>query len=385
MKHQIDGPALRQTLADLVRINSVNPDLVPGSPGEAEIARYVAEYLGGLGLEVSWHEPKPGRVSVVGTLPGRGSGRSLMLNAHYDTVGVEGMDEPFSAQVRDGRLYGRGSYDMKGSLAACLAAASALAEYPKELSGDLLIAAVADEEYASLGTADLVKRYRVDGAVVTEPTELDLCLAHKGFVWLEVETHGRAYHGSRFDKGIDANMMMGRFLHELDKLEKDLRHRPGHALVGPPSLHAAMIEGGAALSVYSARCRLKVERRTIPGETETTVADEFRKILKKLSDHDSRFDAELRTLLTRDPFEIEPSAPIVRSLERASQQVLDRVPRHTGQNPWMDSALLASAGVETVVFGPAGAGAHSDEEWVDLDSVEKLAEILVKTALDYCR
>ena len=137
-----------------------------------------------------------------------------MLNAHYDTVSAEGMAEPFAAALRQGRLYGRGAYDMKAGLAANMAAAKALVDAGISLRGDLLVAAVADEEYASLGTADLLSRYQVDGAIVTEPTELELCLAHKGFIWFEVETTGRAAHGSRFDLGVDAKMRMGRFLAE---------------------------------------------------------------------------------------------------------------------------------------------------------------------------
>jgi acetylornithine deacetylase len=211
------------TLQGLVRINSINPSLVPGGAGEAEIAAYIAESLRGVGADVALHAPEPGRTSVVGVLRGTGGGRALMLNAHVDTVGVAGMDEPFSGALRGGRVYGRGAYDMKGSLAACLTALKALADSGARLRGDVLVAAVADEEYASLGTADLIDRYQVDGAVVTEPTELDLCLAHKGFVWVEVETRGRAAHGSRFDLGVDANLRMGRYLARLEGLERELR------------------------------------------------------------------------------------------------------------------------------------------------------------------
>lgn len=384
MQIEIDRGFLLETLGGLVRINSVNPGLVAGAPGEKKIADYTASRVEDGGGQVRLHEPQPGRVSVVGVWHGTGGGRSLMLNAHYDTVGVDGMASPFSAEVREGRLYGRGAYDMKGSLAACLAAAKALHDSGIRLKGDLIVAAVADEEYAGAGTADLIGRYRVDAAIVTEPTQLMICRAHKGFIWLEVETLGRAYHGSQFEHGIDANMRMGRFLARLDHLEKQLRLRGGHPLVGPPSLHAAMIQGGAGLSVYSPSCSLKIERRTIPGETEEQVRREIQPILDQLRQDDPTFRAEMKTLMVREPFEVAADADIVTALEGGCRQVMGIVPQHVGENPWMDSALLSSAGIETVVFGPSGAGAHSDEEWVDLASVQTLAEVLAATAAAYC-
>lgn len=385
MEIHVDHDYVANTLADLVRINSVNPSLVAGAPGEAEIATYVAESLRRLGLSVTVHEPEPGRVSTVGLLEGNATGRSLMLNAHVDTVGIEGMADPFSAEIRDGRLFGRGAYDMKGSLAACMGAVKALVDARVSMPGDLLVAAVADEEYASIGTQEVLKHYRTDGAIVTEPTGLALCLAHKGFVWAEVETIGQAAHGSRFDLGVDAIMRMGRFLARLDTLERDLRARTGHPLLGPPSLHAAMIEGGAGLSTYADRCSLKIERRTIPGETEVQVAAELQRNIDELAELDSSFKARLSVLFVRDPFEVSADAPIVQTLEAAVRQVMGRVPARVGENPWMDSALLSAAGVETVVIGPAGGGAHSHEEWVDLKSVVNLAQILALAACEYCR
>lgn len=375
---------LTATLADLVRIDSINPSLASGAAGEAEIARYVAGYLADAGLAVHRHEPEPGRVSVVGILRGSGTGRSLMLNAHIDTVGIDGMAEPFSGRIEDGRLYGRGAYDMKGSLAACLAAARALAAQDEPLAGDLLIAAVADEEHASLGTADLLDRYPVDGAIVTEPTELAICRAHKGFVWIEVSTRGRAAHGSRFDLGVDANLRMGRVLHALAALEAELRVRAPHELVGPPSLHAATLHGGTGLSTYAGRSTLGIERRTIPGETAEQVEAEIAGLLDGLRAADPDFEAEQTTLLVREPFEVSSNAGIVRELEAASAAMLGEVPPHVGEHPWMDSALLAGAGVETVVMGPCGAGAHAAEEWVDLESVHRFAEILIETAKRWC-
>lgn len=384
MTTNIDSDFALATLQGLVRINSINPSLVPGGAGEAEIAGFIAEALHGMGAVVHQHAPEPGRVSVVGVLPGTGGGRALMLNAHVDTVDVAGMAEPLSGALREGRVYGRGAYDMKGSLAACLAALKALAEAGLRLRGDVLVAAVADEEYASLGTADLIGRYAVDGAIVTEPTELDICLAHKGFVWAEVETQGRAAHGSRFDLGVDANLRMGRYLARLETLERDLRARTPHPLVGPPSLHAALLSGGSGLSTYAERCTLQIERRTIPGETEAQVTAELQALADELAAEDPSFQASVRSFFVRQPFEVAPTAAIVGAVERAAQAVLGRAPRRHGQTPWMDSALLASAGVETVVVGPAGAGAHAAVEWVDLQSVVDLARVLVGAAQDYC-
>jgi len=385
MKIAIDRDYLRDTLVDLVRINSINPDIASTGPGEAEIAAYVSDALDKLKLEVATHEPEPGRTSVVGTLKGSGGGRSLMLNAHVDTVGVDDMLDPFSATVRDGKLYGRGAYDMKGSLAACMTAVKVLVDSGASLAGDVLVAAVADEEYASLGTAEVIKHYHVDGAIVTEPTELDICIAHKGFIHLEVETIGRAAHGSRFDEGIDANMRMGYFLAELDKLEQDLRTRKEYPLVGPPSLHAAVIKGGTGLSTYAASCKLQIERRTIPGETEKQAVGEIQVIIDRLAAADPTFKAALKTLFVRNAFEVDPKLAVVQVLQQATTEVLGKQPRLVGQPYWMDSALLAAAGVETVAMGPVGAGAHSKEEWVDLVSVAKMAQVLAQAALIYCQ
>ncbi len=380
----VDGDYTTQILSGLVRINSVNPALVPGAPGESEVAEFTATAMRELGLTVSVYEPELGRVSVVGVKRGAGKGRSLMLNAHYDTVGVEGMNDPFSAAIRGTRLYGRGAYDMKGSLAACLGAVKALEDAQIQLPGDLVVAAVADEEHASIGTADLIPRLPVDAAIVTEPTQLNICLAHKGFVWLEIETLGRAAHGSRPEEGVDANMRMGRVLAALQALEAELSNRPPHSLVGRPSLHAATRHGGTGLSTYAARCVLAIERRTIPGETEEGVTREVRRMLDSLRGQDPTLESTLRTLMVRDPFEIGRDALVVRAVSDAVEDVLETASHYVGETPWMDSALLANAGIETVVIGPHGSGAHADEEWVDLNSVKQLAAVLARTAIKVC-
>ncbi len=380
----IDRDYLVAALTDLVRIDSVNPSLVSGGAGEAKIAARVAQKLEALGMTVATLEAAAGRPSVVGRLVGTGGGRSLMLNAHLDTVGIEGMASALAPAIRGGRLYGRGAYDMKGSLAACLAAIKALGDAKAALRGDLVLAAVADEEYASLGTAEVVRNIPVHAAIVTEPTELDLCIAHKGFVWLEVETVGRAAHGSRFFEGIDANMRMGRFLGRLDRLEQELCARTPHPLVGPPSLHAPTLRGGSELSTYAASCRLGIERRTVPGETEAAVRAEIAALIEQTRAADPSFQAAVRSLLARNAFEISPDAPVVNAVREAAARRLGRSPALIGKPFWMDSAILADAGVETVIIGPIGGGAHTSDEWVDLQSLADLAGILVDAAVAYC-
>jgi acetylornithine deacetylase len=375
---------IRETLVRLVQINSINPILAAGAPGEREIADFIASSLTSIGLETTILEPEPGRTSVVGWLRGTGGGRSLMLNAHSDTVDVTGMADPFSGEIRDGKVYGRGAFDMKGSLAACMAAAKALADSGTRLRGNLLVAAVADEEYGSLGTSDLIRRLKVDGAIVTEPTALEVCLAHKGYLWIEVTVTGRAAHGSKFDLGIDANMKMGKFLAKLGDLERDLRSRPPHPLVGPPSLHAATLRGGTGLSTYAASSTVEIERRTVPGETEAQALGEIQALVDRLAGEDADFHATVRSFFVRNPFEVAANAPIVQAVDRAASKVRGRPVAHIGDTPWMDAALLQEAGIETVVCGATGAGAHSDEEWVDLESVVHLARILVEAAMDYC-
>jgi acetylornithine deacetylase len=378
----VDAAYLLRTLRDLIGINSINPSLVAGAPGEGEIAGYVAGALRDLGLAVSVIGSQPGRPSVVGCLRGRGGGRSLMLNAHLDTVGIEGMADALAAEVRGGRVRGRGAYDMKGSLAACLAAVRALRDIDPHLAGDVVVAAVADEEHASIGTADVILHRRVDAAIVTEPSELEVCIAHKGFVWMEVETSGRAAHGSRFFEGIDANMRMGRVLARLDRLEQALRSRPPHPLVGPPSLHAPLIHGGTELSTYAASCRLSIERRTVPGETEAQVLEEVAAVARDPDATDP--PASVRCLLTRNSFTVPPEAAIVLAVRDAATRVRGTAPALVGKPFWMDSALLADAGVETVIMGPVGGGAHTADEWVDLRSLEDLAAILAEAASAYC-
>lgn len=368
-------------LADLVAIDSVNPALVPGAVGEAEIAAYVAAWLRERGLEVTVVDDPPGRPSVVGFARGTGGGRALMLNGHVDTVGVAGMVGPHEPAVRDGRLYGRGAYDMKGGVAACMLAGAAAVD--AGLRGDVIVTAVADEEHASEGVQAVLRRFTADACVVTEPTQLRACVAHKGFVWAELETRGRAAHGSRPDLGADAIAGMGPVLTGVAELQARLDALP-HPRLGPASLHASLIDGGQELSSYPERCVLAVERRTLPGEDVAAVRGELEALLARAREADPRLATELRVGVVRAPFEIEPGAAIVRLLLAAAAAVLGAEPEIVGDHPWMDAALTAAAGIPTVVFGPGGAGAHAVEEYGDIASVQQCADVLLETARRLC-
>lgn len=232
MEFEIDRSFLVETLIKLVQIDSINPKLVAHGSGEEEIANYIAEVLREFHLEPEVVELEPGRFNVAAVLKGSGEGRSLMFNGHMDTVGVDGMTAPFSAEIRHGKLYGRGSQDMKGGLAAMLTAVKALVEHSIRLKGDLIFAAVADEEYGSIGTEALVESYQTDAAIVTEPTDLDICLAHRGFAIFDIVTKGRAAHGSRYQEGVDANLHMGRILAALEKYSRELLNSEKHPLLG---------------------------------------------------------------------------------------------------------------------------------------------------------
>jgi acetylornithine deacetylase len=361
---------LADLTARLVAVDSVNPDLVPGGAGEGAVAAIVAEELERGGLEVHVWEVAPGRPNVVGVARGTGGGRTLLLNAHTDTVGLLDPDGGLAPRREDGRLYGRGTYDMKAGLAAIVLAGAACAE--RRLRGDVVVAAVVDEEVASLGTTALLERWSADAAIVAEPTEERVCVAHKGFVAFDVETRGRAAHGSRPDLGVDAIARMGRILVGIEELDGSLRDGPGHPLLGTGSIHASLIEGGQEYSSYPERCLLRGERRTIPGEMLQQVESELGAIVGDL-------DATLGFPFAREPLETPPDAEIVRLVQRHAGA--DAV---HGVGFWADSALLSAAGIPTVLYGPAGDGAHAAVEWVDVASAERCRDVYVAVAEELC-
>jgi acetylornithine deacetylase len=372
---------LTTLLSSLVATDSVNPSLVAGGAGEHEIATVIEAWADDAGLVTERLEETPGRPSVLVRARGAGGGRTLLLCGHVDTVNVEGMAAPHAPRIDGDRLYGRGAYDMKAGVAAALMAAREASRL--ELAGDVVVAAVADEEHASLGVQEALRHVTADAAVVTEPTELELAVAHKGFVWSEIEVTGRSAHGSRPHLGIDAILKMGAVLNELEQLDRALTDRT-HPLLGRASVHASLIEGGVELSSYPAHCRLGLERRTLPGETGRQIEAEIESLLERCRGADPAFEASHRTLLVREPFEIEQDQELVALVAEAAVEVLPGPPKIGGASYWADAAFIAAAGIPTVLFGPGGEGAHAVEEWVSLSDAEAVARMLVALAERFC-
>ncbi|HEC23829.1 MAG TPA: ArgE/DapE family deacylase [Chloroflexi bacterium] len=365
----------------MVRIDSVNPSLVPGAAGEGRMAEWLSRACESLGLEVRTQETAEGRPNVIARWPGRGGGRSLLLTGHTDIVGTEGMTiEPFEPRIEDGRMYGRGTMDMKGGLAAILGAVAALRAGGFEPAGDLLLGFVTDEEYVSIGSEALVKTVRADAAILTEPTGLEIVIAHRGYAWLSLETRGRAAHGSLYDVGIDAIAHMGRVLNTLERMEQEVLPRRKHPLLGRPSVHTSAIEGGLSWAIYPDRCTLKIEHRTLPGETGEDVLALWENALAELSSADPTFSATARLEFFRPAYEIERDEPIAAVLGEAFRAATRKEPVYSGMRAWLDSAILGPAGIPTVIFGPGGEGMHAAVEYVYLEDVFRCAAVLAGAA-----
>ena len=380
MTEVIEPGDARALAAALVRIDSRNPSLVSGGPGETACARLLYDVLHAWGFWVELQDAAVGRPNLFARIGVARGGRSLMFNGHLDVVGSDGMiHPPFMADVRDGRMYGRGAADMKGGIAAMCAAAWRAAKAGTR--GEILIAAVADEEFDSIGTRALLARgIRADAAIVAEPTRLSIMPAHRGFVWVEVEVVGRAAHGSRFDLGIDAIRHAGLLLAELDHIDADILPRSTHPLLGRASLHASLIEGGTGLSTYPDRCVVKLERRSIPGETAEDVLAEIERACAAVRTRRSTFEAHVRLIGAQGPSDVSVEAPVVRELAHAMEGLGEAV-GIAGMSAWTDAALLNDAGIPAICYGPGDISlAHAAEEFIPLVEIDRATEVLAAFA-----
>jgi acetylornithine deacetylase len=369
---------------ELIQNDSRNPTLAPGAPGEAACAQTLASALRDWGFEVRLQEVVPGRPNVIASI-GPADAPALMLNGHLDVVGVEGMvHPPFDAELRDDLIYGRGSADMKGGIAAmCAAAALGSAAAARRR---IVVAAVVDEEWESLGMRALIADgVRADAAIVTEPTRLAICPAHRGFVWIDVELTGRAAHGSRYDIGVDAITHAGLLLAELDRLERTRESAARHPLLGRGSLHASTINGGVGMSTYPESCRLSIERRTLPGESADAALHEITQACERVRALDPRFDARVTLTTAQLPSDVPVNAPVVERLRSALEQ--ENVPaRIEGLSAWTDAALLNEAGIPAICFGPGDiALAHAAEESVPVKEIVTATRVLTSVVADWMR
>lgn len=363
----------------LVAVDSRNPSLVNGAPGEGACARLLAGVLREWGFEVELQKAAPGRPNVIARI-GAAGGRVLMLNGHLDTVGVDGMTHtPWDANIRDDRLYGRGSADMKSGVAAMCAAAWRIAQ--SGLDGQIIVAAVVDEEFQSIGTRALVDAgITADAAIVTEPTRLTVCPAHKGFAWADLEVRGVAAHGSQYDVGVDAIALASLVIAELERYQQDELTRTVHPLLGRPSLHASFIKGGSGLSTYPDRCVVQLERRTLPGERASAFVAEINGAIARVREHRPELDASVLPGFSQEPNAVDPAHPIVAALTGALEGAgLDSSLQ--GLSCWTDAALLSAAGTPAVCFGPGDiAVAHAAEEFVPVGEITRAADVLETAA-----
>jgi acetylornithine deacetylase len=341
------------------------------------------DVLDAWGFHTSIIDVHDGRPNLVARIGPASTGRALMFNGHLDVVGTDGMvHAPFDAEERDGVLYGRGTADMKGGIASMCAAAWRAAQIG--ISGEIIIAAVIDEEFESRGTRALVESgVHADAAIVTEPTRLAIMPAHRGFAWVEVDVVGRAAHGSRWDIGVDAIRHAGLLLAELDHIDAEVLSTRTHALLGHPSLHASFITGGIGMSTYPDKCVLKLERRTIPGESPADVLAEVNAACRAVQQRRPTFDAQARLLLAQEPSDVATDAEIVQTLGRALIECGEPV-RIDGMSAWTDAALLNAAGIPAICFGPGDISlAHAAEEYIALSEIDRATEILAALAVQW--
>ncbi|KAH6629708.1 diaminopropionate ammonia-lyase [Boeremia exigua] len=371
----------------LTRINSSNPDLSEAAgAGENAIANHINAWLQHRGMESHWIEAQPGRPSVVGVLRGSGSGKSLMINGHIDTVSLSTYTsgDPLSGELRDGRIYGRGCLDMKAGVAAAMAAIARVASSGSRPSGDVILAAVSDEENVSKGTeAVLAAGWKADAALVTEPTSQSIVTSHKGFVWFEIDVLGVAAHGSLPEEGVDAILLAGYLQTALLDYAKTM---PSDPRLGQASLHGGRVVGGEEPSSYPAICTLTIEFRTVPTQSPESLAADLDDLLKSIASKIPQFSYNTpRITFSRPPSGLADENEFVQTFISSVSKTLGDAPVPAGRAFWCDAGLLNEAGIPSIVYGPKGEGLHAREEWVSASSIHDVTNVLETIIRDFCQ
>ena len=379
-----------ELLADLVRIESVTPWLIPDGAGEARIATYLEAWLGSIeGLQVSLEEVEPGRPNVIARLRGAGPGPRLWLNAHSDTVGYANWRERALEPALDGdRLVGLGAADDKAGCVTAMLAMRELARRRTSLAGEVVAAFTIDEEGASIGTEDLLRRHRdeMDACLILEPDGNErITVEHQGFGWIDVVVHGRAAHGSAPDVGIDAIANMAEVIRRLKELDAAGFGRGNGGLSGRTVFHTGTVRGGTDYATYPATCVLGIEIGTQPGERLSDRVAEIEAIFEDLHRADPDFSGEVVVKIDRDPFLATGHEALLAALSDATLAVAGRRSAEVGMNAWADSGLTQNAGVPTLLFGPAGGNFHAPDEWVSVSEVEAAGKIVAEAVARFCR
>jgi acetylornithine deacetylase/succinyl-diaminopimelate desuccinylase-like protein len=372
-------------LAAMVSIESVTPWLIPTGSGEAKVASFIADWLADAGAEVEIVEVSPGRPNVLGRLRGTGGGPTLCLNAHSDTVGYEGWpDEALVPRVQGDRLYGLGAADDKAGCAAAMLALRSLAQSGARLSGDLLVACVADEEGSSIGSEHLAGQGGIDAAIVIEPQPThELVVEHQGFGWIDVIAHGVAAHGCEPDTGVDAIVHLAEVITRLHRLDRTVFQPNPSALNGRTVFHSGTITGGTDYATYPAVAKVGLEIGTQPGEHLSDRIAEIEAIFAEIAATEPGFRGEVIVKLDREPFVAHGQEALQRIVAAAMTEVLGKQPKVTGMNGWTDAALMQAAGIPTLLLGSTGGNYHAANEWASITELVKLADILARVAGRY--
>jgi acetylornithine deacetylase/succinyl-diaminopimelate desuccinylase family protein len=362
-------------LRELIARPSVNPAFVPAGDvhaGERRVADFITDVARAAGLDVERRNVLPGRPNVIARLAPTGTARHCILLApHLDTVPAA--DKQFVPRLKNGRLFGRGASDTKGSIAAMLVALSEIAASPnRPRETEIVFAGLMDEEHSQAGSRALVASgFKADLAVVGEPTRARVVTAHKGSLWLELATRGKSAHGSRPELGRNAVHSMAKVVHALETEYAAALRKRRHTLLGCATVNVGTIRGGTQPNVVPENCTITVDRRTLPGETEASVRREVIAFLARRNLRVTFNDLQPVPCLA---LETDPTLPLVRLFLRIAGQ---REP--AGVNFFCDAAVLSAGGIPSVVFGPGDIGqGHTADEWISLASLERAKDILRK-------
>ena len=374
------------TLAELVRINSVNPEWA--GPGEAELAKWVRRFFERAGIEVWEEETIPGRKNVMARIPGTDSNRRILLEAHMDTVSVTNMDfDPFEPVVESDRMLGRGSCDVKGGLAAMMHAVVAVKETGEIPPCEIIFAAVVDEEHAFRGVLKLIEFLRKgslpEAAVVAEPTELRTVRANKGVLRWNVTTRGKSVHSSNPNLGKSAISDMARVILALEEHFSELE-KETHPLVGTKTGSIGVIEGGAQVNLVPDRCQIKIDRRLLPGETAQEALAQCEEALKNLRAKHPQIEVEMEPpFLTDEAMETPADARVVETASRILRS-MGLEGQSTGVSFGCDCTKLSRAGIPGIIFGPGSIErAHTSNEFVEINQVQKALEFYRRFLLEF--